>query len=504
MNVNHGPKQSDSQGIPVEPAERDAWIRALVPLTLSDPDVTAILKCAEEKQLRVGVACSGGADSVLLLRWMLAHFPGCHPGIHVLHFDHVTRGGESGEDSAFVERLARTHNLVFVGGKRESPTGEILNENTLRQHRMRFFRAAMRQFQIPFLLTGHHLSDRVESLLMRLARGSGLEGLIAPLPVQEFRDGLRLLRPLLAIHKSRIPSILCRIGQDWREDASNQDRKHHRNFIRQDLIPHWETHSPHPVEQNLGRSIASLAEDAEAIEQWLQAILCGLNLSEPRFPLAHVAPFPIAMRRRSIWRWLNRHGQGEGVSSSVIDAIMNSRPGQIWTLPTSWRVKAATNHVLELVPPCSAPAKSGWSTLRFRLDSGSVLCFPGGNILQATWNHATPDTLQPVLEAHDDPDTAVHLDAGQCSAGSSILVGFRNQGMRYQPLGCTRSRSLKRYLIDQKIPHFERDRLPVIQNSRNDLLWVPGLPPSEAGRVTGDTKLLLRLTYRKTSHSLTH
>jgi tRNA(Ile)-lysidine synthase len=154
-----------------------------------------------------------------------------------------------------------------------------------------------------------------------------------------------------------------------------------------------------------------------------------------------------------------------------------------------------------IVAPWGNSAPTQWNALHFCLEVGSTLHLPGQQTLTASWLPAVPETLERILAGRDDPSSEVHLDAIGCQSEQSVHVSFRSKGMRYQPLGCAYDRTLKKCLIDQKVPQFERDRLPIIQNDQGELIWVPGLPPSEQGRVTPGTKKLLRLTYLKTLHS---
>jgi tRNA(Ile)-lysidine synthase len=208
------------------------------------------------------VACSGGSDSTALLH-LLHGRENLRPRLVVLHYDHGLRPSSEG-DCAFVQELSRQLKLPFHWERRGG--GRPVGEDALRRDRMAFFQKIMAKLPSPYLLTAHHRDDGEETLLLRLGRGAGLDGLTALRPIERFRDGTVHLRPLLKVAKSELISYLTAAGLPWREDGTNGLPLYCRNRVRNELLPLWRTIEGR---RNLGSSLARsrelLREDAEAL-----------------------------------------------------------------------------------------------------------------------------------------------------------------------------------------------------------------------------------------------
>lgn len=141
-----------------------------------EPSAERYLRAAINGGSRVGVACSGGADSVFLLFWILS-FCGAKnlKNIKVLHFNHKARANAE-KDEEFVRKLCSDLGVEFVHGKAES-VPEKLSEDEFRKMRMRFFIESSCNLRLSCIAQGHHCGDVAETIVMRLARGAGLDGL---------------------------------------------------------------------------------------------------------------------------------------------------------------------------------------------------------------------------------------------------------------------------------------------------------------------------------------
>ena len=185
------------------------------------------------QRCRVGVAVSGGADSVCLLHVLRELAPRWDLSLEVLHLNHQLRGSASDGDAEFVANLASEMGLPFH--QRSLAVADIPGnlEQAARDARREFFREALRSFGLEKVATGHTKSDQAETVLFRLLRGSGNAGLAGVLPVTA--EGL--VRPLLDIDRSEIEDWLTARGISWRQDASNSDDRFSRNRIRHELLP---------------------------------------------------------------------------------------------------------------------------------------------------------------------------------------------------------------------------------------------------------------------------
>jgi tRNA(Ile)-lysidine synthase len=177
---------------------------------------------------RLGVAVSGGADSVFLLH-VLAGLAGVP--LTVLHVNHGLRGAESDLDCSFTAELAAALGLPFVGHRMGAVSGNL--EQFCRRERMAFFAQAIAEGRVERVATGHTASDQAETVLMRLLRGTGTTGLRGVLPVTA--EGL--VRPLLGVRRTEVREWLLAQGIAWREDTSNLSSAFLRNRVRARLLP---------------------------------------------------------------------------------------------------------------------------------------------------------------------------------------------------------------------------------------------------------------------------
>ncbi len=186
---------------------------------------------------RVGVAVSGGADSVFLLHALVELGPRWDLKLCVLHLDHRLRGEESCGDAQFVGELASrlglpVHSAESDVARLREETGDNL-EQAARLARHNFYLGFLQQGELDRIATGHTRSDQAETVLFRFLRGSGTAGLSGVRPV----TAEKLVRPLIEVDHVEVERYLLDRGIAWREDSSNASRDFARNRIRHDLLP---------------------------------------------------------------------------------------------------------------------------------------------------------------------------------------------------------------------------------------------------------------------------
>jgi tRNA(Ile)-lysidine synthase len=216
---------------------------------------------------RIGVAVSGGADSVALLRCLLEERHKLGIVLSVVHVHHGIREA-SEEEAAFVATLAATYGLPFHLHRTDAVSAAAALHETLeeaaRNLRYAFFRQLIADEQIDAVATAHTLDDQAETVLHKLLRGAWTEGLSGIHPVVTVEKG-SILRPFLENTRAAIEEWLRQLKQPWREDASNQDLAHTRNRIRLQLLPLLRTFNPQIAAQ-LAR-LATVSVDEEAYWQ---------------------------------------------------------------------------------------------------------------------------------------------------------------------------------------------------------------------------------------------
>ncbi|HVZ63020.1 MAG TPA: tRNA lysidine(34) synthetase TilS [Lacunisphaera sp.] len=254
------------------------------------------------KPSRWAVAFSGGADSLALFLVLWADGPGrWGRDFVVLHFNHRLRGPAADADERFCAGVCRTLGVDFVAG-RWANARKGASEAEARAARMDFFRREMRKRKCRLLWLGHQQDDIAETMLMRLARGSGTSGLAAPRPVQEVGDGRLHLRPMLTQKKAFIVGALRKAGAIWREDATNAGDRYFRTRIRARVLPAWTKSAGRDALAGAALSRELLEEDATALDAWLDE-LKPLDRAG-RLVLARLHGRPQALWRRALYRWM--------------------------------------------------------------------------------------------------------------------------------------------------------------------------------------------------------
>jgi len=250
----------------------------------------------------VGVAVSGGADSVALLHLLAERgFAAA-----VLHVNHGLRGAESDADQEFVSQTATKLGCRFLVHHPGPAAGNV--EQAARRARYGWFRELIQAGTVTQVVTAHTADDQAETVLFRFLRGSGSAGLAAIRP-----DIEGVVRPLLDIRRADLRGYLASRGLTWREDSSNQSLQYRRNRIRHELLPSLEA----DWNPNLTAALAQTALWAQGEEDYWRAAIKELTQNWVRFAknsavleATRLQALPIAAARR-VLRLAVEHAQGD-------------------------------------------------------------------------------------------------------------------------------------------------------------------------------------------------
>jgi tRNA(Ile)-lysidine synthase len=213
------------------------------------------------------VAVSAGADSVALLRALQSiQLPG-RGRLLVAHFNHCWRGEESDADERFVQHLAAELDLPCASARGEPPASSARGEGAesiARRDRYTFLQAAAERCGARYVATGHTADDQAETILHRIVRGTGISGLSAMPRTRRLGEWTTLIRPMLLVRRAEVLAYLARLGQAYRQDASNFDLSFMRNRIRHELIPLLTERYNHSVVEALLR-LGSLADEVQQV-----------------------------------------------------------------------------------------------------------------------------------------------------------------------------------------------------------------------------------------------
>ena len=466
---------------------------------------------------RVGVAVSGGADSVALLRLLLELRSELGIVLSVVHFNHKLRGQESDEDEAFVTQLAREHKLeLHVSGadvRAEASAGGRSLETTARELRYEFFQQLVTpnnegRSQLDKVATAHTLDDQAETVLMRILRGTGTRGLAGIYPVVDLEDEDEVvgevLRPLLEVRHQELSEYLNAVNQPWREDSSNRDVKFTRNRVRSRLLPLLEGEFNPAV----AASLSELADIARAEEDYWQNEIAGwmgtsIHWSEPEWArqgqtgLVQLQAFnpqlqerlrepgPLVMNVTVDLLWLLSEtlavqrravraiGELAGLPLEFrhVDELLRfaaeeSDPGKRLSLPLGWTVLREPAALTFLTPDLRTQD-------RIPSDYEYPLALPGRAIVPEAG--VVIEALQVNPQGRQANHDSKHLwDASQL-VGKLVVRNWR-PGDRFWPAHTKSPKKIKELLQEHHISGSARKTWPVVV-SGDEVVWLRGFPP---------------------------
>jgi tRNA(Ile)-lysidine synthase len=440
---------------------------------------------------RAGVAVSGGADSVALLRLLLELREEIGVVISVVHFNHNLRGLESDADERFVAQLAERHELELYCDRgdvaRHAGIQHLSTEAAARQLRYQYFRRLMGERWLTCIATGHTLDDQAETVLLRMVRGAGTRGLagIYPkltypklVPPQLSVNGCQfsVIRPLLRTARTQVEAYLREIEQDWREDSSNRDLRHARNRVRHGIVPRLER----ALNPKVREALAEVAEIARSEEEyWQTEVECLLpEVWEARTRrLIGLAGLPLALQRRVVRA--AAESLGLRLEFQHVEEILGLG------LVTGKSVRLRGDWVI------SRTKGKGKDELQFELGGGAreisdyeyVLAVPG--VVQVPeaggWLEAA---VVPVdAAAGYNPD---HMFDPALLQKELTVRNWRT-GDRFWPVHRKSPKKVKQLLQERKLAGRERRLWPVVVSGR-DIVWIRGFPaparlrPREGGK----------------------
>jgi len=427
---------------------------------------------------RVGVAVSGGADSVALLRVLLDLRPDIGIVLSVAHFNHGLRADAADADQAFVAELAREHGLELFVGHGDVRDHAILSKQTIeaaaRELRYAWFAQLVHWKSLNAITTGHTLDDQAETVLMKFLRGAGTRGLAGIYPKLPLVDkavpaGAYVIRPLLCISRADAETYLGSVQQSWCADESNADPHFTRNRVRHELLPLLvRDYNP-----SLPRVLNQTADVARGEEEYWDDLVdhelsCRLRDggTSPRLTLGGF-DLPLAVQRRLLKQFLQK--ASIAADFEHVENLLRCAVGDIdrTTLPGGW-LAVRKGECLELRPPSTASPCAG-SKFAYALPVP-------GEIYIAELAVTLRAIVVPEKHAREAaPGTLLAASL----AGSEMTVRNWWPGDRYFPAHSRSEEKLKRLFSESKIPEEERATWPVVLKDEK-IVWVRGFPVAQA------------------------
>lgn len=386
----------------------------------------------------VRVALSGGLDSVVLLHLahrVFEHHPAGFSAIHVNHQLQPDAIAFEALCQRTCEQLSVPLDVVPV--QVDARGGSV--ETAARNARYQVFSERLDTGDV--LLMAHHANDQVETLLFRFLRGTGVHGLAGMPSTRGLGQGA-LVRPWLQVPRSRLRQQAQRAGWSWVEDPTNTDEGFDRNFLRQRVLPDLRQRWPH-LDRRLLASARACGESADLAAMLAETHFHQLQAGPNRLDLPGFRTLPMAARRNLLQWWLGEdldRTLGDHEIRDLTDAQEHARPE---ILAGEFALRRFQGHIYRVSrAPAPLAAEQSLATGRVIRDGAFRLC------------------LHPAVDGGGIPE--LHLR-------------HRRGGERFRPRPGGPTRSLKKWLQEQQVPPWERDRLPLVFRGNDELVAVADL-----------------------------
>ena len=376
-----------------------------------------------EKGDRIVCAVSGGADSMALLWSLYLLKEEWDLTVEAAHFNHHLRGEESDRDEAFVRDFCEGYGIPLYVGSAEVKPGKKGLEAAAREARYAFLRTLPGK-----IATAHTADDNVETILLHLVRGTGLKGLGGIMP----RNG-NVIRPLLSVTRAQVEELLEEYCVSHIEDSSNETDQFLRNRLRHGVMPLLRQENPR-IAENLSAMALRLRQDEEALS----------SMADPNADVPTLRSQSPAVRARSLEQFLKSSGvrEPEGVHIDQAEALVFSdNPSARANFPGVTITRRYDR--LEVLNNEEVPAETV-------LSLGETVTF-------GPWTITC--TEAETIENNDRTFTLI--------PEGPVRVRSRQSGDTLRLEGGTKS--LKKRLIDKKIPAGQRALLPVLEDDRGIL-----------------------------------
>lgn len=439
-------------------------------------------------QPRVVVACSGGADSLFLLYllWRVREALGLE--LSVLTCDHGLRP-ESAEEARGVQQRAWTLGLPCQLHQLEVPRQQLADESVemaARRLRRKAYAQAAEAFHAGSVALGHHMDDQAETLLLRLARGTGPRGAGGMEERSPLNDRVTLVRPLLGYRRAEIAARLHRWGLRGVEDPGNAETDYRRNRVRHEVLPLMESR----LNAGVVRHLAAFAAQQRKLEAWVsqEARERGKGcVTEACLQLEPWRFLPEVLQERLLMGWLRDRGVDLGrLGSAQMGEILRDLNRQVpharcWEI--CGQVLRADQDALRLASAVTVsdscevtwPGQVWWAPLRRPLKIQTA---------------ARVDRRASGQRQFDQTLTAFMKKP---PAGRPLRLRAPLPGDKYQPLGMQGRMKLSDLFINERLPANIRPLWPVVLCG-NDIVWVPGFRVAEQWRAESRDCLKLELT----------
>ena len=448
-----------------------------------------------ERGDRIVLGVSGGVDSMVLLHLLNTLREEFSLSFIVAHVNHGLRPDESKREAELVEKESTRLGLPFEYGqfdvKEFSQTAGLSLQDAARRIRFHFFKTLLLRYGAQKIALGHNADDQVETILLRLFRGSGLKGLKGMLPIRE----KRMIRPLLETWRKEIESYAIENKVPYLIDSSNLKKDYSRNRLRLDLIPLIEKEYQPNFKELALRTSAFLREEDDYLEREAEGAYHRLIREEKEaisFKFSDFQSLHKVIQWRVIQRMLGRVYREEAEDEEAWFAID----------PVCQKLRHPSSSFLTELPHGVCLEKR---YDRVMLKKGKVklvspfeveLLVPGRTLIKEIEREVWVEEMDGKPRPEDLPQSPEIAFLDYQKIQFPLRMRNFRPGDRFQPLGVGGEQKLKEFFIDHKLPRFERPEVPLLISGER-VVWVVGHRISEQVKVTEETKKILRVEVRR-------
>ena len=414
-------------------------------------------------QQKILLTVSGGKDSVLMAH--LFKLSGYDFGIAHCNFN--LRADESQRDESFVRMLSATLEVPFYVAhfqtKEYAAEHNISTQMAARALRYEWFERVRIENGYDYIAVAQHQDDAIETVLLNLTRGTGIAGLHGILPKRE-----KLVRPMLFLTRDKIDKMISEHHIDFVEDSSNLSTNYARNKIRLKVIPHLKEINPnfeHTFEQNIQR----FSETEEVLQQVISTLKQEIFVD--RNGSTHLSIKKVASlepRRLLLFELLRPFGFSEHTVADLI-AALSKQSGTSFYSNTHRIVVDREDLIISEIADQEQPLvfiHDAELTVPL-IDNQLIITAANGAYFELSGN-----------KAYVDADKLIY----------PLIVRYRQEGDKFMPMGMTTFKKLSNFLIDEKVPLTEKDKIPLLLNGNGEIMWVAGLRQDNRYKVNSTTK----------------
>nr|MBI1228935.1 tRNA lysidine(34) synthetase TilS [Cytophagales bacterium] len=418
------------------------------------------------------LAISGGIDSVALAH--LLHLSGF--SFSMVHCNFRLRGGESDAEEQFIKALGLRLNVDVIVRHFDTAAYKLLHgvstQMAARELRYAWFEELVASQGAEGILVAHHAGDQVETVLLNLLRGTGIEGVYG---MAAQRDGV--IRPLLPFTREDIAAFVADQQLDWKVDSSNKSSDYKRNLLRNEVLPVLRG-AFGDVNRQLGSSFNQLKDTGQAFfylfDAWRNA---HVSVEKPFESLAFTSIKDVPGRSSLLYYWLREFGFNFPQVADILRAIDTGSTGKVFE---------ASAYMANVDRDCLivGPIFGDFEERYISKDEDLIRLDYEVYELMTLDSAETPDK---------NPDNAM-LDKNRLTF--PLLVRNWKEGDKFIPLGMRRFKKVSDFLIDLRVPNLYKKQVKVLC-SGSDIVWLIGYRIDDRYKVSSTTGQVMYIKKRK-------